>query len=247
MERVAEVVIPEPELRATSLGVVARVGDSDLGLPTSPGLWAPCSTKWPRGFGSTLPPTPFFPAWAVPPCSGIPSAGSPSRAVVGLGGHRGPRRATTWACDSGMRAYSEWTTGTHWLPVEDIMRLIDMAGTATAAAYSRSDVVQALNEHQPAAVAIACRETCWRRHRPYGWSRRSSAGPRPAPRNGEIASLGSALFAAPRGDPSRGPAHVCSGRARSSRGGRVPHTRGSTESTGFTSTLGLRPWHARGA
>ena len=35
------------------------------------------------------------------------------------------------------------------------MRLIDMAGTATAAAYSRSDVVQALNEHQPAAVAIA--------------------------------------------------------------------------------------------
>jgi GNAT superfamily N-acetyltransferase len=39
--------------------------------------------------------------------------------------------------------------------VEDIMRLIDMAGTATAAAYSRSDVVQALNEHQPAAVAIA--------------------------------------------------------------------------------------------
>jgi len=39
--------------------------------------------------------------------------------------------------------------------VEDIVRLIDVAGTATAAAYSRSDVVQALNEHQPAAVAFA--------------------------------------------------------------------------------------------
>jgi transitional endoplasmic reticulum ATPase len=39
--------------------------------------------------------------------------------------------------------------------VEDIVRLIDVAGTATAAAYSRSDVVQALNEQQPAAVAFA--------------------------------------------------------------------------------------------
>ena len=35
------------------------------------------------------------------------------------------------------------------------MRLIDLAGTATAAAYSRSDVVEALNEQQPAAVAFA--------------------------------------------------------------------------------------------
>ena len=40
------------------------------------------------------------------------------------------------------------------VPVEDIVRLIDVAGTATAAAYSRSDVVQALNEQQPAAVAF---------------------------------------------------------------------------------------------
>ena len=40
-------------------------------------------------------------------------------------------------------------------PVEDIVRLIDLAGTATAAAYSRSDVVEALNEQQPAAVAFA--------------------------------------------------------------------------------------------
>jgi transitional endoplasmic reticulum ATPase len=39
--------------------------------------------------------------------------------------------------------------------VEEIVRLIDRAGTATAAAYSRSDVVQALNEQQPAAVAFA--------------------------------------------------------------------------------------------
>ncbi len=35
------------------------------------------------------------------------------------------------------------------------MRLIDLAGTATAAAYSRSDVVEALNDQQPAAVALA--------------------------------------------------------------------------------------------
>ncbi len=40
-------------------------------------------------------------------------------------------------------------------PFEDVVRLIDLAGTATAAAYSRSDVVEALNEHQPAAVALA--------------------------------------------------------------------------------------------
>ena len=40
-------------------------------------------------------------------------------------------------------------------PVEEIVRLIDVAGTATAAAYSRSDAVQALNEHQPAAVAFS--------------------------------------------------------------------------------------------
>jgi GNAT superfamily N-acetyltransferase len=40
-------------------------------------------------------------------------------------------------------------------PVEDVVRLIDAAGTATAAAYSRSDVVEALNEHQPAVVAVA--------------------------------------------------------------------------------------------
>ena len=40
-------------------------------------------------------------------------------------------------------------------PFEDIVRLIDAAGTATAAAYSRSDVVEALHEHQPAAVAVA--------------------------------------------------------------------------------------------
>lgn len=40
-------------------------------------------------------------------------------------------------------------------PFEDIVRLIDLAGTATTAAYGRSDVVEALNEHQPAAVALA--------------------------------------------------------------------------------------------
>jgi len=35
------------------------------------------------------------------------------------------------------------------------VRLIDLAGTSMAAAYSRSDVVEALNEQQPAAVALA--------------------------------------------------------------------------------------------
>ena len=39
-------------------------------------------------------------------------------------------------------------------PFEDVVRLIDVAGTATSAAYSRSDVIEALHEHQPAAVAV---------------------------------------------------------------------------------------------
>ena len=41
------------------------------------------------------------------------------------------------------------------VPFEEVVRLIDMAGTATSAAYSRSDVVEALHEHQPAVVALA--------------------------------------------------------------------------------------------
>jgi transitional endoplasmic reticulum ATPase len=40
-------------------------------------------------------------------------------------------------------------------PFEEVVRLIDMAGTSTGAAYSRSDVVEALHEHQPAVVALA--------------------------------------------------------------------------------------------
>ena len=40
-------------------------------------------------------------------------------------------------------------------PPEDVVRLIDAAGVATAVGYGRSDVVEALNEHQPAAVALA--------------------------------------------------------------------------------------------
>ena len=40
-------------------------------------------------------------------------------------------------------------------PVEEVVRLIDLAGTATGAAYSRSDVVEALHEHQPAVVAVS--------------------------------------------------------------------------------------------
>jgi len=48
-------------------------------------------------------------------------------------------------------------------PFEDVVRLLDIAGgaggemaaTATGAAYSRSDVVEALHEHQPAVVALS--------------------------------------------------------------------------------------------
>jgi GNAT superfamily N-acetyltransferase len=40
-------------------------------------------------------------------------------------------------------------------PFEEVVRLIDVSGSATGAAYSRSDVVEALHDHQPAAVAIA--------------------------------------------------------------------------------------------
>ena len=40
-------------------------------------------------------------------------------------------------------------------PFEEVVRLIDLAGTATGAAYSRSDVVEALHEHQPAVVAVS--------------------------------------------------------------------------------------------
>jgi MoxR-like ATPase/GNAT superfamily N-acetyltransferase len=40
-------------------------------------------------------------------------------------------------------------------PVDDLVRLIDLAGTATGAAYGRSDVVGALHEHQPAVVALS--------------------------------------------------------------------------------------------
>jgi GNAT superfamily N-acetyltransferase len=40
-------------------------------------------------------------------------------------------------------------------PFEEVVRLIDVSGSATGAAFSRSDVVEALHEHQPAAVAVA--------------------------------------------------------------------------------------------
>jgi GNAT superfamily N-acetyltransferase len=40
-------------------------------------------------------------------------------------------------------------------PFEEVVRLIDVVGTATGAAYGRSDVVEALHEHQPAAVAVS--------------------------------------------------------------------------------------------
>ncbi|MDA8046658.1 MAG: ATP-binding protein [Actinomycetota bacterium] len=40
-------------------------------------------------------------------------------------------------------------------PLEGIVRLLDMAGEATGAGYGRSDVVEALHESQPAAVALS--------------------------------------------------------------------------------------------
>ena len=40
-------------------------------------------------------------------------------------------------------------------PVEEVVRLIDLAGTATGGAYSRSDVVEAFHDHQPAVVALS--------------------------------------------------------------------------------------------
>jgi len=40
-------------------------------------------------------------------------------------------------------------------PLEEVVRLIDVAGTATAPPYGRSDVVEALAEQQPTAVAVA--------------------------------------------------------------------------------------------
>jgi len=39
--------------------------------------------------------------------------------------------------------------------IEDIVDLIEVSGAATGVAYSRSDVVEALHGHQPAAVAVA--------------------------------------------------------------------------------------------
>jgi transitional endoplasmic reticulum ATPase len=38
-------------------------------------------------------------------------------------------------------------------PFEDVVRLIDVAGVATSAVYGRSDVVEAMHEHQPVVVA----------------------------------------------------------------------------------------------
>jgi len=38
--------------------------------------------------------------------------------------------------------------------IEDVVHLVEMSGAATGVAYSRSDIVQALHEHQPAAVAV---------------------------------------------------------------------------------------------
>ncbi len=40
-------------------------------------------------------------------------------------------------------------------PFEEVVSLIDIAGTATGAAYGRSDVIEALHEYQPASAALS--------------------------------------------------------------------------------------------
>jgi hypothetical protein len=55
---------------------------------------------------------------------------------------------------------SQWRTvslddGDPAVQSEEVIRLIDLSGAATGAAYSRSDVVEALHDHQPAVVALA--------------------------------------------------------------------------------------------
>jgi transitional endoplasmic reticulum ATPase len=42
----------------------------------------------------------------------------------------------------------------HDVSFEDVVELMDAAGTAAGAAYSRSDVIEALHEHEPAVVAL---------------------------------------------------------------------------------------------
>jgi hypothetical protein len=54
------------------------------------------------------------------------------------------------------------------IPFEEIVRLIDVSGASTAAAYSRSDVVEALHEHQPAVVALSPAGAVGRRRRGPG-------------------------------------------------------------------------------
>src|ERR1700737_1633539 len=40
-------------------------------------------------------------------------------------------------------------------PLEQIVRLIDLSGTAMGAGYGRSDAVEALHDHEPAAAAVS--------------------------------------------------------------------------------------------
>ena len=40
-------------------------------------------------------------------------------------------------------------------PIDEVVRLIDMSGIATGAAYGHSDVMEALHEHQPVVVALS--------------------------------------------------------------------------------------------
>ena len=87
------------------------------------------------------------------------------------------RTTSDWGCATACRSASrgqgmvagvapQWTMTTDgWrvlsldhrdpvAPLEAVVELIDLAGTSVAVPYGRSDVVEALNEHQPAAVAV---------------------------------------------------------------------------------------------
>ena len=126
------------------------------------------------------------------------------------------------------------------------MRLIDLAGPATAAAYSRSDVVEALNEQEPAAVAFASGQLVGVAVSRMAGQRRAPARSGPAP---GLAEPGHRLGTAPGIAIKRqsiGAPCACwrwSSRARS---GRSPsRTKGSTWSRDSTSTSGLRPWCPR--
>jgi len=64
------------------------------------------------------------------------------------------RMAAQWGVTDGWRVLS-LDHRDPVAPLEEIVHLIDLAGLSTAVPYGRADVVEALNERQPAVVAIS--------------------------------------------------------------------------------------------